>query len=210
MTVYEPGQVAAIYPHLDFEPKWLLLGGPADASEAQDFHERFPNAQILGCEPNPLFRDLQESRGFPGRLLSCALWDSRGEAEMRLVAEGDMDQAHRCASLVAFGDRGDARVVRVETRTLDDLDAEFGPFSDAVLWIDVEEAELACLRGATRLLGRGAIRLVNLEVYDFRLPEVTRLLGRFGLHDVGRWNANVRVNDDGSRTEWWNVIFRLG
>src|SRR5207244_11987481 len=68
----------------------------------------------------------------------------------------------------------------------DRLDGMCGPFDRAVLWLDVEGSELRALRGAARLLARGAVDLVNVEVIDrggdrAALEAVSELLRGAGL-----------------------------
>lgn len=214
MPVYEPNQVRHLLPHLDFEPEWFLLGGPADASEAQDMRAIYPSIAIAGFEPNPLFYNLQLARGFPGRLLQYALWEERKALEMLWVSHVQgFWQEQRSASATKFVDHPDRRLAcTVEARTLDDLSEEFGPFHDAILWIDIEEAELECLRGAVNLLRIGAIRLINAEILEEKMPPIKELLSEHGLVAVGRWNVNTTVIDVDDthrvRRSWSNVIFK--
>src|SRR5574343_1394965 len=174
MTVYEPGQVKAIYPYLLFKPEWFLLGGPADATEAHDMRSKFPHLAIAGFEPNPLFYNLQRARQFPGLLLPYALWNERTTLEMQVVSHQDgLWQEQRSASILKFLDHPDRRRAHVvEARTLDDLSDEFGPFKRAVLWIDIEGSEIQCLRGARRLLEAGEIRVINAEVEEWSISEI--------------------------------------
>jgi FkbM family methyltransferase len=210
MVVYDPGQVENIYPHLNFDPEWFLLGGPADANEAQCLRQKFPDLAIVGFEPNPRFYRLQVARAFPGLLLPFALWEERKAMEIRTVdnEEGE-HQEHRCASLTVYAKHPAVRQsISVEARMLDDLSEEFGPFRQAILWIDIEESELQALRGAQKLLAAGEIRLINAELSQERLPPVAELLKEYGIREVGRWNANTVRTDDGRFRHWWNVIFR--
>lgn len=215
MPVYEPNQVSHLYKYLDFEPEWLLLGGPADASEAQDMRGKFPSIAIIGFEPNPLFYNLQIARGFPGRLVQCALWKDRRELTMQWVShQQGFWQEQRSASATKFIEHPDRRFgCVVEARTLDDLSIEFGPFEKSVLWIDIEEAELECLHGATSLLKSGAIRLINAEILDEKMSPIKKLLDSCGFQEVGRWNVNTTVIDVDDahrvRRSWANVIFKL-
>jgi len=210
MTVFDPGQVSNIYPHLNFDPEWFLLGGPGGASEAQDLRQKFPAIATVGFEPNSVLFNLQRARGFPGLLLPYALWDERKKMELKTVGDekGYWQEMH-CASLAAFDRHPDVQqTMRVEARTLDDLSEEFGPFRQSVLWIDIEESELQCLLGARKLLAAGEIRLINAELSQERLPTVAELLRSYGIREVGRWNANTVRTDGGRFRHWWNVIFR--
>ena len=211
MEVYEPGQISNIYPFINFDPGWFLLGGPADATEAQDMRKRFPNVCIIGFEPNPLFYSIQAARGFPGRLLPVALWGERTELEIKRVSHQlGFWMEHRSGSALKFNDVGTARTICIaEAYPLDLLDEMYGPFENAVLWIDIEEAETQCLRGASKLLGEGRIRLINAVLHAEDLGPVLDILEPFGVKEISRWNSNVVILPDGGRREWWNVVFRL-
>lgn len=207
--VYEPDQIKYVFPFLGFHPEWFLLGGPADAWEAQVMRSKIPTLAIAGFEPNPTFYNLQRAWGFPGLLLPYALWEERRTLELRIPDSGeDPMQELRCGSLIKFQD-GANRTTSVEARTLDDLSDEFGPFRRALLWIDIEGSELQCLRGARRLMENREIHVINAEVEDYAAPEIARLLGGYGIREVKRWNANTVIDPDGSRRDWWNIIYKL-
>ena len=210
MIIYEPGQVANIYPFIDFVPGWFLLGGPADASEAHEIRDRFPDIAIIGFEPNPLFYNLQLARGFPGRLLPVALWENERKLEIKTVPHVQgfwMEQ--RSGSATKFNEVATRVSCVADATTLDTLDTLYGPFEDAILWIDIEESEIYCLRGAVGLMAREKIRLINAEVHSKDVDEIADFLGGFGIKEVHRWNTNTRANPDGSYRYWWNIIYRL-
>jgi hypothetical protein len=211
MIVYDPRQVEVIYPYIDFDPGWFILGGPADATEAQDMREKFPNVCIIGFEPNPMFYNVQLARGFPGRLVQEALWRDWRELELKAVSDRKNSpwQDQRNASAVKYDV---ARYTyRVRANTLDNYSLAYGPFEDVILWIDIEESELPCLEGAVGLMSAGQIRLVNAEVHDYRVEMMAEMLGRFGIREVGRWNANTVIDEGtGSSRSWWNIIYKRG
>ena len=210
MKVYEPNQLENILPFLDFEPGWLLLGGPGDAGEAQMMRRLYPDAAIIGFEPNPHLYNLQLARGFPGRLVPVALWQDQKKISIN-VPDMNHEWWHRqrLGSAVAFVEPPCRESYEVDADTLDHLDQLYGPFEDAVLWIDIEESELYALRGSQRLLRTGKIRLINAEVHDRYVNSIGALLGPSGIREVRRWNANTSINEEGLRHDWWNIIYKL-
>jgi hypothetical protein len=52
----------------------------------------------------------------------------------------------------------------VAGQSLDALSHQYGPFEKAVIWADIEGAELRMLQGATELLSSGNVLALNLEV----------------------------------------------
>lgn len=195
--VYCPGQVKHVLPHVPEDVAWFLLAGPADGDEAQVFAKRFPSARIVGFEPNPQFFAIQETRGFPGTLLPVALWDER--AVLSLASSAADRQSQRGGSVVHGHHH---RLAETEGVPLDDLSDRIGPFSNAVLWLDVKGAEERCLRGASRLLTAGAIRLVNVEAFKGHEHETGDLLRSYGFREVGRWGAHVQPT-----RAWCNIIY---
>ena len=190
--VYASGQVKNIFPYINFEPKWFLLGGPADGNEAQVFHEVYPDTKILGIEPNQEAFKFQTDFGFPGTLLPNALSSTNCSGRFQ-------PNTIRSGWIVAQGKspptQTDAVDHPVEIITLDTLDREFGPFSEAILWIDIEEAEFKALEGANKLLQEKRIRLLNIEIIEpnletnHELERFIQYLGEFGYKKVGEWNA---------------------
>lgn len=198
---YAPGQIHHLIRHLKPEVKWFLLGGPADGDEAQVLHGIHPDLKIIGFEPNPAMAKIQMDRGFPGDLLSVALWSASGYRRLTAGSDsGDLTQVERSSSLVKYSS---GRVYHVWADTLDRLSDLFGPFRDAALWIDIEGAEMECLVGAKSLLERGMILLVNVEVFSAEAHPIRDYLDSYGLYEVDRWGHQV-VGD----RQWWNVIYR--
>ncbi len=203
--VYAPGQVKNIMDLVDDDIRWFLLGGPADGDEAQVLHEARPDIRILGFEPNPVMFKIQSERGFPGLLLPVALWKSMGQIRLNRArnARDDELQKDRASSVVKWAD--DREGYEVQTATLDDLSKLYGPFDRSVLWIDIEEAELACLQGAKGLLNSKSIRLINVEAYLHRARSLKEHLKRFGFKEIRRWNHHRGAPG----REWWDIIYKL-
>lgn len=212
---YEPfakDQAKILYDMWPDDARWFIVGGTADANEAQTIKARFPDVRCLGCEPNPeLYRRQRDLLQFPGALLECALWSKQ---EVRLLTmpriTGPLEAELRSASLCRPEDSPDlgrfepASVVPVQCYPLDYLSEVNGPFEKAVLWIDVEYAELEVLKGARRLLDERKILLINLETFLHLQPAIDKYLAQYGIEFVMRWNERP----DNPRSGY-DAIYRL-
>lgn len=188
---YNSRQVEVIYPHLLRTPKWLILGGPADGNEAQCLRQRYPELRVLGVEPFQPMCDWQRAHDWPANqpLLCQALAAKPGPVVLHTLST-----APRCGTLVP-GETPRPDQQTIPGVTLDQLDKRYGPFEDAILWLDIEGAEYDALCGATRLLERpGAVQLINVELTDSR-PEQTKQLPQFfaehGFQLVHTWNKQA-------------------
>ena len=202
--IYAENQLDKVAHLIGPEIEWFLLGGPADANEAQRLHELRPDIRIIGFEPNPVMFQIQQDRGFPGTLLPGAL--DRYDATRNLITNpsgSDPLQRQRSSSIVKFS-RGESQTV--VCRSLDSLSKEYGPFNNSFLWIDIEGAELACLKGAQELLGHNQIRLISVEVFSDHVQSIGSLLGKFGYREILRWNHHV---DEANRREWWDICYGI-
>lgn len=181
--IYNPGQLKEIYPYLDKTPDWFLIGGPADGNEAQCAKSRWPNVKVFACEPAREMVEWQLNNEFPsdGLLLPFALIDHCGEIPF-------VFNSQRPRGGTSFRDsEGESRVV--PGVTLDSMSEKYGPFNNAVLWLDIEGAEYAALCGAERLFEKRSIQLVNLEfiVQDKeQCTLVEQFLSRHSFVCVGR------------------------
>lgn len=202
--IYEAGQLRNFLPFVPQDSEWFLLAGPADANEAFDMRAARPDICIVGFEPNPVMFNIQRARGFPGLLLPLALWSEGAQLELAGVNHPQgFIQEHRSSSVVKFMD--DRKFVyKVEADSLDNLSNRYGPFVKAVLWADIEGAELECLIGARQLLDRRQILALNVEVFAENYMQIAKYLQQFGFIEASRWNANKQ----GDR-EWWNSVFIL-
>lgn len=174
------------------EAEWFLIGGPADGNEAQVIRRRFPMVKIAGFEPNPKFLAHQR-RVFPGILHGCALWD---EDDTTLTLRIPKGATGLSGSVCRPQDAPDISTtltvgrIPVTGRTLDSLSEQHGPFTNAVLWLDIEYAERAALKGATRMLEAGQVLMVNVETYAHRtLNEIVEFLYPYGLRLRRVWNV---------------------
>jgi len=190
-VIYEENQFSKVVSMIHGVPKWLLLGGPADANEAQCAKQHFPDIKVVAFEPLPCNCQWQKVNGFPtdGVLLQCALSDSIGTVPM--TVDYDPKNGHRSSSISQDHLHVCSNRLEVITTTLDCADAEYGPFEDAILWLDIEGSELPALYGAHNLLMSGRINWINLEM-NSRTESTSRiidqLLRQYGFSNKHDWN----------------------
>lgn len=184
MEVYQKDQAKVLFPYWPAQAEWFIVGGTADAYEGQTIKQAYPNVNCIGFEPMTAMRQRQEALQFPGLLLPYALWDKDGE-EIPLTGEGANLRSY---SIAAHHPEATADVAT--TRTLDSLSAEYGPFNNAVLWLDIEHAELQALHGADSLLTNHQILLVNVETLtEQEYDSIVKYLHRRGYHLKHVWNT---------------------
>lgn len=200
--IYEPGQVRNMFPYIDFQPSHFILAGPANGNEGQIFHEVYPSVPIIGLEPHQGGFQYQVQEQFPGMLLPMAIGQSVEMSGMRpsVIGQGKLVDMPGSAYLVP--------VV-----TLEWLNCYFGPFQDAILWMDIEGSEMPALVGGRDLLQGGSIRLMNIEIIETAELGMEAELNRFkdyldplGFEVVKEWNCEfLSSKKDRYRRD---VIFR--
>lgn len=192
---YSPGQLSVIYPFLgDFVPKWLLLGGPADANEAQTAREKWPDIQIIGVEPNRDAITFQKSNGWPkdAPLICGVLDDVNGQT--RFLSNDTGSLRHQRVST-------DKVVGTAVSITWDRIDSMLGPIEDALIWMDIEGREMLALEGADELLLRSGVKAINVEMQSTsdsqrNLNKCLELLMRNrGFKAVHEWNKSPQCWD---------------
>lgn len=196
---YSPSNIYAVAPFLPFPPKWLVLGGPADAREAQTAADLWPGIDVVGVEPNPEAVEWQRTVGgwreeWP--LLDCALTDESTGSVLMAFEPGGLRNASVAPDLVRT--KPGAIKVLVGTTTLDVVEAVYGPFEDAVVWLDVEGSELRALRGASKLLASGRVLALNVEMLSHvpgMMDELPALLAANGYQAVAEWNYSDTCRD---------------
>lgn len=185
-NIYSPGQAKVLFDVWPEGVEWFVIGGPADANEAQTIHNQFPGIKCIGFEPHPILLQKQIELAFPGIVYPYALMSEDGSVDFKMLIGKD-NSSSVCRDL---GDN--CNIIEVKTRSLDSLSEEFGPFTNIVLWIDIEHAELECLKGAKRLLESGQILMVNVEVFkEYMYQPIADYLAQYGLVEVKRWNEGV-------------------
>ena len=189
--VYNPGQAKTLFPYWPKEAEWFVIGGPSDADEAQTVVRQYPHVRCVGFEPNHEFVRFQEGMTFPGKVHRYALWELNTTLTLQVP-----DTLRRSSSVCRDLTGLDFLQEKVTGRTLDSLSEEFGPFDNCVLWLDVEHAEGAALRGAEGLFKVGKVLLVNVEVWDETYHEIDPLLKNYGFEVVHVWGRTVRDKRD--------------
>ena len=204
---YSKDQLKVVLPFLDLvEPGWtpksLLLGGPADGNEAQCARELWPSVSVLGVEPNRAALDWQLEEGeWPSsaRIIHRALSDKDRQLTTVHVHLPSNERYLRVSSLdpAVFAD---FQFVRegVTTATWDSLNNLFGPFDNALLWMDIEGWEYEACLGALNLIRNGAIRMINVEMqslYAAKNERLDYLLRGLRFDPVHDWNASETCRD---------------
>lgn len=183
-----PDPLSVVVPYLDRAPRWLVLGGLGNAADGQEALRRWPTARLVGVDFDPRAIAWQQAHGWPAEapLLQVALSNHEGQ---EVAGIDDIN----CSSLHPFNVQAvplNRRVI-VSTTTLDRLDEQYGPFEDAILWLDLEDYDYKALRGATNLLQRRPPLVVGVEVrYHLETvsnPDMRALLSSFGYHHRLTW-----------------------
>lgn len=194
---YSPGQLSVIYPYIKtWTPRWLLLGGPADANEAQTAVARWPGINVIGVELNEEAVKWQLAHDWPR---SHFLF-------YRALAERTGDDVHVALGSIRNGcvvEPSEENKTTVLTISWDKLDSLYGPFSEAILWMDIEGSEYKALLGARNLFERGAIRLVNIEQMVRNGDKSNNIAADQFLHHYGF----VPVHDWNKSETCWDRIF---
>lgn len=108
---------------------------------------------IIGLEPDPVrYETLKPT--YPGILLNLAVADKHGEITGII---------HDTSGFIASGYPGYSKTVFVKAVTLDEIDAQYGPFDEIAIWADIEGSELKMLKGATEVLKK--TNLITLECH---------------------------------------------
>ncbi len=190
-NIYEPGQAKVLFDYWPSEVEWFIVGGPADANEAQTINQRFPDVKCIAFEPNERMRERQRELNFPGEVYPFALWNADDEVIQYSVA----DSLPRSGTVCRDTDLTNWVKTDVRARTLDSLSKEFGPFRNCVLWLDIEHAELAALEGAENLFESGYVLMVNVEIqFPHLLGPIQELLLGYGMKEVKRWTDYIYVS----------------
>lgn len=196
MKIYNPGQFSVVYKFIHKEPKWLILGGPSTANEAQTAVKKWPNLKVIGVEPLYEAVEWQMQHGWPlrnGSLIQAALADKVGQET--LILNPTNAQAPSLAGWP--GARGPELIVQVTT--INRLDETHGPFEDAIIWLDIEGAEYRALRGADKLFDRKQVLLVNVEITASRpqhTVDLETMFANLGFKLVHTWNVQPGLVED--------------
>ncbi len=175
------GQAVVLFDLWPENAEWFIVGGPADGDEGQVIKRRFGNGlKCLAIEPNPDYCQYQRGFHFPGEVVECALWD---EDKVNLGLALPPDATWRSAITVPTPIGNDRLCIG---RTLDSLSLEYGPFTNSVLWLDIEYSEMRALKGAECVLD--SVLLANIETDLHRVGSLVLFMERHSLQYVRSWN----------------------
>ena len=182
-----------------------------------------PTLDIHCFEPSTATFARLGGRGLQARLNNFALGSTAAEAPLYVFAEGaGINSLHVRTGLEAIGIATPQRTETIRIRTLDDYCAEENVTRIDFLKLDVEGHELEVLRGASRMLGGGAIEVVQFEYggtsldarillkdmfaalqpHDFDLYKLTRS----GVRHYPRYDQRV----DNFQYQNWVAVHRRG
>lgn len=183
VTFYEDRQVEHILPWCPTKVDWFVIGGPADGNEAQVFKEHYKHCKVLGFEPNRWMRDFQSRHGFPGQMYPRALYSDNKLREF-IVPGND-----RCGSLNKYTEMEEGFTKQqISCATLKSISHIHPGFDNIVLWIDIEGAELECLKGADELLANKTIKVINVESFTDSREDLVKYVTGYGYSWVEEWN----------------------
>jgi FkbM family methyltransferase len=171
--------------HLGYYTIWMArLVGPAGLVVA---FEPFPN-NFRALEKNMVLNRLQNVKLEPLALADRSDWVS--------LTFAPEEQFSATPSVSGYAVKGIKQQMQVPSRSLDDYLAALGRIPDLVK-IDVEEAELAVLRGASETL-RSACPILLVEIHGWATPQsetIVSFLSEFGyqIHFLGRKNKEAMI-----------------
>ena len=195
-----PDPLSVVVPYLNTTPQWLILGGLGDGDDLVPALCRWPSMKAIGIDPDPRAIKWQLEHGWPERflLLGSALSDRIGSEKIFMDSLCCPSLHPRNLEKAPLD-----KVQSVLTVTLDSLDRDHGPFTDSILWLDLEGYDYKALLGASDLLTSGKVLIVGIEVSyalnDETNPLMFDLLSRAGYERVLVWFR-----------QWWghNEVWR--
>lgn len=153
---------------LGFAPRVAFDAGAFDGDWSLSFHRVFPNAQLFLIEPNPALRTRVDAvaQALPDAVsIPAAVGDKVGSAQLNVWEDESDPIAAQASSLLAHI-RGDpTRATPVEVQTLDAIATAHRTMPDVVK-LDLQGAELAALHGASSLLGRSELFIIEFGCLD--------------------------------------------
>ncbi len=167
----------------------LDLGVGYPESEAWVCKKRFPACCIIGVEPH-VGRYESTRAGYPGELLNIAVGAHKGKLQGFLGKPAYPEPHSNFKLVVETGSEKSYVKHEIDCTCVDELDRQYGPFEQILLWADIEGSELLMLQGATAVLKAGRVALINLELLTlpgWRPPaEVYAFLAEYDYTVVGR------------------------
>lgn len=196
----------------------IVDAGAQDGGTTAEYLEAFPACRVIALEPDSTNHAAAARRlaafGDRVELVQAGLSEKDGAAPFHLTSHSGAHSLLEIGSMRHFDEPVEILAPqRIETVTLDRLCAVRAIGGLDILKMDIQGGELMALRGAEGLLGRGAIRLIALEVLFQPLYrgqpsfwELQQNLHRFGyafqgLYDARHHEANPAV------LRWADAIF---
>jgi FkbM family methyltransferase len=189
------------------QPSLFIDAGAKDAGSSRRARRYLQTARIVAFEANPYTYKRFSSISKPEHRVEyvhLALSDNDGLVtfNVRKSAEGTPIADGRGSLLRRRDEEHGHEEVTVPAATLDKFFSDF-PFDSCALWIDVEGACGAVLRGGNNVLGKASVALVEVEDREFweqswKMPDVASFLYDRGMVAIAR--------DFQSRYQY-NVVF---
>ncbi len=143
------------------EPQWMLDVGVGPGTEWRTLKKAYPDMRLIGFEPDPKWygKWAAEFRQF-GELWPNALWSENRELDL-YIDELWSSTLYRCDQ------RPNLPELCVKAVTLDSVNDFFGgTMRDVLLWLDIEGAELAALKGGWNLFAKRRVKWINVETRE--------------------------------------------
>lgn len=179
-------------------PDWFFDIGVGGGCESHVLRTQWPWLNCLGVEPHPeLFKESEEvwPEQLPGvrsQLMRVGAWSTPCDRQLWLCQDNPKQ------SSVYGALKNDDVPIEIECRPLDQICEMWDVVPQAaVLWVDVEGAELEVLRGCWRLFHERRIIACNLEVRErpwwgdaCSRAQVDAFLAGFGFACVTEYNSH--------------------
>jgi FkbM family methyltransferase len=150
--------------------------GVGKGKDVPVFKQLWPDIKVVGIEP--LTQYIEMNKDFPGQLVQCAVGPSPGKRELYHAYNRDQR-----ASFYDIPGLPNELFDLVDVRTLDDIEATTGPWCDAIMWLDIEGAEVEAMQNS-QVMSSGKVRWVNVELTF--LPQKRRAAMAYETDDMLR------------------------
>lgn len=158
---------------LGFSPRVIFDGGAFRGLWTKEVAQMFPGAQIVMFEPNPFVQEIIQTNISriqpPPKIFNIALGASPGKAKFNIWNASDSDTGASLLDHVA----GEAhRVVEVNLETMDNIAQQTNLFPELVK-LDLQGGELSALKGATQVLKRAELMIIEFGCLDAYIERAT-------------------------------------